>query len=82
MAWISTLPEDDWNGELAPLREAAVDRTYDRVDNIIAVHSLNHRGMAAHLSVYESAMAGTASLRKVERELLALVVSLENQCHY
>jgi len=82
MSWISTLPDDEWGGELGPLRDAAVDRIYDRVDNIIAVHSLNPRGMAAHLGLYESAMAGTASLRKVERELLAFVVSLENHCHY
>jgi len=27
-------------------------------------------------------MAGTATLRKVEREIIALVVSLENDCHY
>jgi AhpD family alkylhydroperoxidase len=27
-------------------------------------------------------MSGTATLRKVERELVALVVSLENHCHY
>ena len=26
-------------------------------------------------------MAGTATLRKVERELIALVVSLTNHCH-
>ena len=82
MAWIPMVPDHEWSGELAPLHDAAVDRTYGRVDNIIAVHSLNPRGMAAHLAVYESAMAGTASLRKVERELLALVVSLENHCHY
>ena len=44
--------------------------------------SLNPRGMAAHLGLYESAMAGTATLRKVEREIIALVVSLENDCHY
>jgi len=82
MTWIASVPDDEWDGELAPLHDAAVDRIHGRVDNIIAVHSLNPRGMAAHLAVYESAMAGTASLRKVERELLALVVSLENDCHY
>jgi AhpD family alkylhydroperoxidase len=27
-------------------------------------------------------MAGTGSLRKVDREMIALVVSLENHCHY
>ena len=46
------------------------------------MHSLNPRAMAAHQGLYESAMAGTATLRKVERELIALVVSLENDCHY
>ena len=46
------------------------------------MHSLNPRSMAAHQGLYESAMAGTATLRKVERELIALVVSLENDCHY
>ena len=59
-----------------------MDRTYCRVDNILAVHSLNPRSMAAHQGVYESAMAGTATLRKVESELIALVVSLTNDCHY
>ena len=48
----------------------------------MAVHSLNPRGLAAHDAVYRSAMAGTRNLRKVERELIALVVSLENECHY
>ena len=47
-----------------------------------SVHSLNPRGLAAHQGLYASAMAGTATLRKVERELIALVVSLENHCHY
>ena len=48
----------------------------------MAVHSLNPRGLAAHDALYRSAMAGTGSLRKVERELIALVVSRENDCHY
>ena len=48
----------------------------------MSIHSLNPRGLAAHDAVYRSAMAGTRSLRKVERELVALVVSVENDCHY
>lgn len=82
MAWIDTVPDDEWSGDLAPLHGEVVDRTYGRVDNILAVHSLNPRGLAAHNGLYSSAMAGTRSLRKVERELVALVVSLENHCHY
>ncbi len=82
MARIETVPDDSWDGELGKLYPTVVDPKYGRVDNIIAVHSLNPRGLAAHQSLYGSAMASTASLRKVERELIALVVSLENHCHY
>jgi alkylhydroperoxidase family enzyme len=85
MAWIETVPDDEWKsagGHLAELYDRTVDPGYGRVDHIMAIHSLNPRGLAAHQSLYESAMAGTASLRKVEREMIALVVSLENECHY
>lgn len=81
-AWIETVPDDQWKGPLGELYGDVVDATHGRVDNIMAVHSLNPRGLAAHQRLYGSAMAGTATLRKVERELVALVVSLENDCHY
>lgn len=82
MAWIETAREDGWQGELADLYAAAVDREHDRVDNIIQIHSLNPRAMAAHIALYKSAMAGTGSLRKAERELIAVLVSKLNDCHY
>ncbi|MBC8194938.1 MAG: peroxidase [Acidimicrobiia bacterium] len=85
MSWIETVPDDEWSAKgdlLADLHKKVVDPTHGRVDNIMAVHSLNPRGLAAHQNLYSSAMAGTASLRKVEREMIALVVSLENECHY
>jgi len=82
VAWIDTIREDEWDGDLAGLYGAVVDRPHDRVDNVIQVHSLDARGLAAHQAVYASAMAGTATLRKVERELIAIVVSQINDCHY
>ncbi|MBC8364604.1 MAG: peroxidase [Actinobacteria bacterium] len=85
MAWIRTVPDGDWEAEGGPLADLyaeVVDATHGRVDHIMVVHSLNPRGLNAHLGLYTSAMAGTATLRKVERELIALVVSLENHCHY
>ena len=81
---IEIVPDAEWSSDsaLAALHPQVVDPTYQRVDTIIAVHSLNPRGLEAHQRLYTSAMASTASLRKVERELIALVVSLENDCHY
>ena len=84
MAWIDIVPDEEWvtDEDLHGLYDRVVDKNHNRIDYIMAVHSLNPRGLAAHDAVYRSAMAGTRSLRKVERELIALVVSLENECHY
>ena len=83
-AWIEIVPETDWANDdsLGRLLEKVKDQENGRVDNIMAVHSINPRSLEAHSAVYSSAMSGTASLRKVERELIAFVVSLENNCHY
>ena len=82
MAWIERVPDDEWSGDLEPLRERVIDRDAQRIDNIMSVHSLNPAAVAAHDGLYRSAMAGTRTLRKVERELIALVVSDINDCHY
>lgn len=82
MAWIRTIREDEWDGDLADLLPTVVDAATGRVDNIMQIHSLNPAGLAAHDGLYRSAMKGTAGLRKVERELIALVVSAINECHY
>ncbi len=82
MAWIETIREDEWEGHLAELYGRVVDPVAGRVDNIMQIHSLNPAGLVAHDALYRSAMTGTAGLRKVERELIALVVSVLNDCHY
>ncbi len=82
MAWIETIREDEWDGELGQLYAEVVDAAHDRVDNIMQIHSLNPRGLAAHSALYQSAMRGTATLRKLDRELIAYVVSGINDCHY
>ena len=82
MAWIDTIPANEWGGDLTALKSSVADPATGRVDNIMAIHSLKPKSLAAHDAVYTSAMAGTRTLRKVERELIALVVSSINECHY
>lgn len=82
MTWIETINEDQWDGQLAELRPRVTDPTTDKVDNIMAVHSLDPGSMKAHLTLYQQAMRGTKSLPKVDREMIALVVSKTNGCHY
>ena len=82
MAWIETPREDEWHGDLSKIYGEIVDRNHERVDNIFQIHALNPRAMAAHNALYVSAMSGTGTLRKVERELIALIVSDLNECQY
>lgn len=82
MAWIETIREDEWEGALRKIYASVVDRDHGRVDNVMQIHSLDPAGLAAHQALYAAAMSGTSTLRKVERELIALVVSAVNDCHY
>lgn len=82
MAWIDAVPTDEWDDELGELLSEVADPGTGRVDHIMQIHSLNPRAMAAHQALYSSAMAGTATFRKIDRELVAFVVSQANECHY
>jgi alkylhydroperoxidase family enzyme len=82
MSFIRMLAEDEAAGELAQLYTSARDPEHGRVDNIMRIHSLHPAGLAAHLALYTAVMRGTATLPKLERELIALVVSKLNACHY
>lgn len=84
MSWIKKVPDAEWptTPGLAEQYDSVVDSDNGHIDEIMAIHSLNPAGLAAHNALYTSAMTGTKTLRKVERELIALVVSLENHCHY
>ena len=54
MAWIDIVPDDDWVSDeaLHGLYDRVVDKNHHRIDYIMAVHSLNPRGLAAHDAVY------------------------------
>lgn len=52
------------------------------MDHILQVHALHPRGLAAHHELYRAVMRGTATLRRAEREMIAVVVSAANACHY
>lgn len=82
MAWIRDVDETLAEGELASLYARVAAPKTGRVDNILKVHSLDRRGLEAHVALYRSAMRGTPGLPVTEREMIALVVSLTNGCHY
>lgn len=82
MAWIETIGREASTGRLAELYDRVVDPHSGQLDNIMQVHGLHPDGLAAHYRLYRAAMVGTPGLPEVERELIALVVSQHNACHY
>lgn len=82
MAWIKSVDESEWSGDLAKLNSTLVNPDTGRVDNILAIHSLDTGSLRSHLNLYVQAMQATASLPKVDREMIALVVSKINDCVY
>ena len=52
------------------------------VDKILKIHSLNPRSLDGHYAFYKTLMYGTSDLSRAEREMIAVVVSRVNDCHY
>ena len=82
MSWIETIPKEEAQGELAELYRVLLDPSTGELDEIMAVHSLDPGGLAAHLGLYRNAMKSSPGVRKLDREMIALVVSRLNACHY
>ena len=51
-------------------------------DNIIRIHGVNRPVLRAHLSLYRAIMHGDSPLSRAQREMIAVMVSARNQCHY
>ena len=82
MAWIRTAPESSADPELTELYDRVRDPRTGQLDHILQIHSLDPKGLRAHRALYLSAMQGTEGLPRVDREMIAVVVSAINACHY
>ena len=81
MAWIRTVPPQEAQGALRVAYEAAVKRA-GRVYQIVRAMSLAPAVLDASMGLYLALMHGRGSLSRRQRELLAVVTSGVNRCHY
>ena len=81
MAWIDIINEDKAEGDLKDLYAKLVE-PWGGVDNILKIHSLNPASLDAHVQLYKIVMYGKSPIRRPDREMIAVVVSTINQCHY
>ena len=72
---------DEATGPLRAEYDAAVGRA-GKVFNIVKAMSLRPGVLRRSMELYRGIMFGPSGLSRQERELLATVVSRENDCHY
>ena len=81
MAWIRTGEEGEAGGLLKSLYEALRNQG-GMVPHILKVFSLHPETMRATMGIFQTLMYGPAPLSRAQREMIALVVSAINRCHY
>jgi uncharacterized peroxidase-related enzyme len=81
MAWIEMVDERQTEGLLARIYAAARERA-GKVFNILKIQSQNPPILQASIDLYLAIMKRDSALSRAQRELLAVVVSKANQCHY
>jgi hypothetical protein len=79
--WIEQIPVDQATGLLKRQFEAAIKRA-GRVWKIVHIMSLNPEVMRSSIQFYISVVMGSSPLTRIQREMLATVVSAELDCFY
>lgn len=79
--WIKSISEDEATGTLARIYKGN-QRSWGGVDNIIKAHSLNIAALRALMTFYNGLMHGDCDLALAQREMIAVTVSVLNECEY
>jgi alkylhydroperoxidase family enzyme len=81
MAHLRLIDVEAATGRLKEEYDAAVGRA-GKVFNIVKAMSLRPGVLHCSMELYKGIMFGPSGLSRQERELLAVVVSRQNDCHY
>ena len=81
MAFIDKIEPGEAEGRLREIYDAAVGRA-GKVYEILKLQSLRPAVLDAFVRLYSAVMFGPSALSRVEREMVATVVSKANGCHY
>ncbi len=81
MAWIRMVSDDEASGPIKRTFDECLARA-GKIWNIIRLTSIRPQATQASLGIYTAVMFCPSELSRSEREMLAVVVSKENACHY
>lgn len=81
MAYIKVIQHDESEGELKGIYDNLV-KTRGKLADVHMIQSLNPESIVNHMDLYMTIMFGKSPLRRVQREMIAVVVSKANNCDY
>ena len=81
MSWIKMISYEESDGELRE-RFEPLQYAPGKIDHILQIHSLIPSTIGSHHEFYRDIMFKRSDLSRKERELIATVVSISNECHY
>ena len=81
MPHIHQIPLSEATGLLKEEFDKALKRA-GRMWHIVGIMSVNPKAMRDSMAFYRTIMMGESPLTRVQREMLAIVVSSENHCFY
>lgn len=81
MAHIKVIQHDEAEGRLKEIYDDLV-KSRGKLASVHKIQSLNPETIVAHMDLYMKIMFGKSPLRRYQREMIAVVVSVSNKCLY
>ncbi len=78
---IEVIQPEEAEGELKTIYEDLV-RTRGKIAEVHKIQSLNPKSIVNHMDLYMTIMFGQSPLKRVQREMIGVVVSKANNCEY
>ena len=81
MPYIETIDYANAEGELKSIYDNLLE-TRGKLADVHMIQSLNPKSIVNHMDLYMTIMFGKSPLKRVQREMMAVVVSSSNNCDY
>ena len=81
MPHVHVVPYDESSGVVREEYDAAVARA-GRIWNIVSIQSQLPEVVRDSMRIYRTIMYGKSKLSRAQREMMAVVTSQANECHY
>lgn len=81
MPYIEVIEHEQAEGELKAIYDGLIE-SRGKIAEVHKIQSLNPRSIVNHMDLYMTIMFGKSPVKRVHREMMAVVVSKANQCQY